>query len=62
MYVCMYVYSRGGPQMALAPQPSMIYCAFVILHTIVLIAHPLYWRLICHHTPTVEDNTIYHNH
>jgi hypothetical protein len=24
----MYVYSRGGPQTALAPQPSLIYCAF----------------------------------
>jgi hypothetical protein len=24
-YVCMYVYSRGGPQTALAPRPSLIY-------------------------------------
>jgi hypothetical protein len=23
----MYVYSRGGPQTALAPRPSLIYCA-----------------------------------
>jgi hypothetical protein len=28
MYVCMYVYSRGGPQTAPAPRPSLIYCAF----------------------------------
>jgi hypothetical protein len=27
MYVCMYVYSRGGPQTAPAPRPSLIYCA-----------------------------------
>jgi hypothetical protein len=27
MYVCTYVYSGGGPQTALAPQPSLIYCA-----------------------------------
>jgi hypothetical protein len=26
----MYVYSRGGPQTALAPRPSLIYCAYVI--------------------------------
>jgi hypothetical protein len=26
-YVCMYVYSRGGPQPAPAPRPSLIYCA-----------------------------------
>jgi hypothetical protein len=25
----MYVYSRGGPHTALAPRPSLIYCAFV---------------------------------
>jgi hypothetical protein len=24
----MYVYSRGGPQTALAPRPSLIYCAY----------------------------------
>jgi hypothetical protein len=24
----MYVYTRGGPQTALAPRPSLIYCAF----------------------------------
>jgi hypothetical protein len=27
MYVYMYVYSRGGPHTALAPRPSLIYCA-----------------------------------
>jgi hypothetical protein len=28
MYVCMYVCMRGGPKdPALAPRPSMIYCA-----------------------------------
>jgi hypothetical protein len=27
-YVCMYVYSRGGPQTAPAPRPFLIYCAF----------------------------------
>jgi hypothetical protein len=25
--VLMYVYSRGGPHTALAPRPSLIYCA-----------------------------------
>jgi hypothetical protein len=25
--LCMYVYSRGGPQTAPAPRPSLIYCA-----------------------------------
>jgi hypothetical protein len=24
----MYVYSRGGPHTALAPRPSLIYCAY----------------------------------
>jgi hypothetical protein len=27
MSVCMYVYSRGGPQTAPAPRPFLIYCA-----------------------------------
>jgi hypothetical protein len=27
--VCMYVYSRGGPHTALAPRPSLIYCAYL---------------------------------
>jgi hypothetical protein len=30
MYVCMYVYSRGGPHTALAPRPSLIYTCAVI--------------------------------
>jgi hypothetical protein len=28
VYVCMYVYSGGGPHTALAPRPSLIYCAY----------------------------------
>jgi hypothetical protein len=28
----MYVYSRGGPQTAPAPRPSLIYCAFTITY------------------------------
>jgi hypothetical protein len=31
--VCMYVYSNGGPQMSLAPRPSLIYCASPINNT-----------------------------
>jgi hypothetical protein len=31
-YVCMYVYSRGGPQTAPAPRPSLIYCAFLFTY------------------------------
>jgi hypothetical protein len=29
-YVYVYVYSRGGPQMAPAPRPSLIYCALLM--------------------------------
>jgi hypothetical protein len=29
--MCMYVYSRGGPHTALAPRPSLIYCASVYM-------------------------------
>jgi hypothetical protein len=25
-----YVYSRGGPHTALAPRPSLIYCAYYL--------------------------------
>jgi hypothetical protein len=38
MYVCMYmyVYSRGGPQTAPAPRPSLIYCASPILNPLLV--------------------------
>jgi hypothetical protein len=32
---CMYVYSRGGPQTAPAPRPSMIYCVTVNVECII---------------------------
>jgi hypothetical protein len=34
--VCMYVYSRGGPQTALAPRPSLIYCASPIINPLLV--------------------------
>jgi hypothetical protein len=36
--VCMYVYSRGGPHSALAPRPSLIYCASPLINHL-LISH-----------------------
>jgi hypothetical protein len=30
--ICMYVYSRGGPHTALAPRPSLIYCASPLIN------------------------------
>jgi hypothetical protein len=32
MYVCMYIYSRGGPHTAPAPRPSLIYCASPLIN------------------------------
>jgi hypothetical protein len=37
-YLCMYVYSREGPHSALAPRPSLIYCAYyIVLNTDVVL-------------------------
>jgi hypothetical protein len=34
--VCMYVYSRGGPRSALAPRPSLIYCASPLINPLLI--------------------------
>jgi hypothetical protein len=36
MYACMYVYSRGGPHTALAPRPSLIYCASPLINPLLV--------------------------
>jgi hypothetical protein len=35
-HVCKYVYSRRGPQTALAPRPSLIYCASPLINPLLV--------------------------
>jgi hypothetical protein len=36
IYATMYVYSRGGPHTALAPRPSLIYCASPLINPLLI--------------------------